>query len=254
MSPKRCIHCKKPVPLRKRFGKRCPHCFQPFRRASGLKERSTIGLWLEDRGKMFWFFALTVILILGGGIAQISGNGDLVRFIDARPFWFFVSVFWLAMFASLISRIYFPLLLNAPTIIRKERLMIRQYKSLTATGLVIGVVLVLLMIGPDRLWQVFPGTVFLLTIPVALMWGYLAMVLTETDYEDDRTWSFLSELGAGDRLEHRHQGLFTLIGIPLAGLLFYYFMTHPWLAWAIRNSTLLTMFRELWKRATTKPA
>ncbi len=211
-------------------------------------------MWLEDRGKMFWFFTLTVLLVVSGTISQIAGNGDLINFIDARPVWFFISVFWLAMFASMISRIYFPLLLGAPPIIRKERLMIRQYRIMTFFGLIVGAGLCILLIGAEHLWAVFPGTVLLLTVPVAVMWGYLALVLNDTDYEDDRTWSFLSELGAGDRLEHRHHGFFVLVGVPLAGLIYYYFVTHPWLAWAIKDSTVLAMFRELWRRAKERGA
>ncbi|MBI5060216.1 hypothetical protein HZB60_10600 [candidate division KSB1 bacterium] len=252
MSPKRCIHCQKPIPLRKRFSRRCPFCFKAFRRRSGISERGTAGQWMEDRGKSFWFLLLSAVLVIGGAMGQILGQPDLINFIDARPVWFFVSVFWLAMFASVIGRIFFPLLLGAPTILRKERHMIRQYKTLTAIGFVLGVVLAVLMIGADRLWQVFPGTAFLVTVPIALMWGYLALVLQEGDYDDDRVWSFLSEIGASDRLEHRQNGYFALIGLPLAGLLFFYFMTHPWMAWAIRNSTLLAMFRELWRRATDR--
>lgn len=211
-----------------------------------------VGQWLEDRDKTFWFFVWTIALVIGGALGQIFGHADLINFIDARPVWFFISVFWLAMFASVIGRIYFPLLLGAPSILRKERWMILQYKYLTAVGFVIGLGLALLFFGTDRLFEVFPGTVYVVTVPIAVMWAYLALVLREDDYEDDRVWTFLSEIGASDRLEHRQNGYFALFGLPLAGLLFFYFITHPWLAWAIRNSTLLAMFRELWRRATDR--
>jgi hypothetical protein len=252
MSPKICPHCLRPIPLKKRFGRRCPFCFKLFRRHSALRDRTVIGQFLEDRTKFFWFFVLTVLLIVGGAIGQISGTPDLINFVDARPVWFFISVFWLSMFAAEMSKIYFPLLLGAPTILRKERWIIRQYKILTGTGFFLGVGLVLLLLGADRAFELFPALALLLTLPIALMWSYLALVLTEQDYEDDRTWSYLAELGCADRLEHKQHGMITLIFVPLCGLLFFYFVTHPWLAWAIRNSTLLAMFRELWNRAKNR--
>lgn len=198
---------------------------------------------------MFWFFLLTAILIIGGAVGQIIGAPDLINFVDARPVWFFISVFWLSMFAAEIGKIYFPLLLGAPGILRKERWIIRQYKIMTGVGFFIGIILVLIFLGKDRAFEAFPGLVILLTLPIAMMWAYLALVLTEKDYEDDRTWSYLAELGAADRLEHRHHGMITMIAVPLCGLLYYYFLTHPWLAWMLKNSALLAMFKELWRRA-----
>jgi hypothetical protein len=217
-----------------------------------MSERGVVGQWLEDRGKTFWFFLLTVVLVMGGALGQIWGHPDLINFIDERPVWFFISVFWLAMYAGVVGRIYFPLLLGAPTILRKERPMIRQFKLLTAVGFVVGIGLVIMMIGMDRSFEVFPGTVFLVTVPIALMWAYLGLLLRDDDYEDDRVWSYLAEIGAADRMEFRQNGYFAMFGLPIAGLIFYYFMTHPWLAWAIRNSQLLAMFRELWRRATDR--
>lgn len=252
MYHKRCPNCLKKIPFKKRFGRKCPHCERTFRRRSEGPKRGMIGVWLEDRDTFFWFFLLTILTVLLALFAQVFGNPDLIDFIDEHTIWFFITMYYTAMLATIIGRIYVPLMLGAPRIIRRERVMIKQYRILTAVGLGIGVLLCLGIIGPRFLLRMFPGTVFLLTVPVALMWGYLALVLTESDYEDARTWSFLAEIGAGERLEHRQHGYMTMITLPITGLVFYYLSKNPFLFWWIKNSILLALFRELWHRATTK--
>jgi hypothetical protein len=257
MSPKHCPHCQKRIPLRKRFRARCPFCFKTFRRRSGIADRSLVGQWLEDRTVTFWFFLLVVVLGILAVAMQLGGNADLLNLIDSRPFWFAVSIWYLSIFAAHIGRIYFPLLAGAPRILRRERSAIRGYRTATAIGLVSGVGLALLFVGFHGVWSIFPATAFLLMVPVALMWAYQGLTLTEEDYDDERTWTFLQEIGAADRLEHRHHALMTLVMIPLAGLLFYYFMTHHWLARMIMESEehgLIAMFKELARRATGRGA
>ena len=186
-------------------------------------------------------------------ISQAFGNAELLNFIDRRPIWFALSILYMAMFAAVIGHIYVPLLLNAPKILRRERVVIKQYRKMTFVGLLLGVPLALAFSGFDGWARMFPGTVFLFFVPVTLLWAYQALTLTEEDYEDERVWSFLHEIGAPDRLEHRHNGYFSMIGLPLAALLFYYFMTHPWLARAIQESErsgLIAMLRQLWHRTT----
>lgn len=252
-SPKHCPHCLKRIPFKKRLRTKCPFCFRPFRRRSGNQDRSAIGLWFEDRSTSFWFFFFLVITVLYAMIAQALGNADMLKFIDRRPVWFAISLFWIAMFAALIGRIFLPLLLGAPKILRRERVMIKQYRMLTIIGLLLGIPLVLAFLGTDG-WQLaFPGTVFLFFIPVSLMWSYQALTLTDQEYEDERTWAFLHEIGAPDKLEHRHRAYMTLIGLPLSALMFYYFMTHPYLARLLQESEasgLIAMFKQLVHRAT----
>jgi hypothetical protein len=253
ISPKHCPHCHKRVPLRKRLKSRCPSCFKPFRRRSGRQDRTLVGLWLEDRSTSFWFFIFLSILVISAMILQATGNPDLLNFIDHHPVWFTLSVVWIAIFASMIGRIFVPLLLGAPKILRRERLTIKHYRSLTIAGLILGVPLVLAFTGIHGWLRMWPATVFLFFIPLSLLWSYQALTMTEEDYEDERTWSFMHELGAPDRLEHRHHAFFTMVGLPLAALLFYYFMTHPWLARAIQaseRSGIIAMLRQLWQRTT----
>jgi len=253
ISPKHCPHCFKRIPLRKRLRTRCPFCTKAFRRRSGIKERSLIGLWLEDRSTAFWFFIIAVVLVISSIAMQLAGSPDLLNFIDRRPVWFVLSVFYAAMFLSVIGRIYFPLLLNAPGILRRERAVILQYRSLTAWGLIVGLLLAVLVVGWNDAWLRLPGTVYLLFVPVALMWAYQALTLTEDDYEDERVWSFLHELGVHDRLEHRHHAYFVLVGLPLSALVFGYFLAHPWLAHAIQGSQesgILAMIAEAAHRVT----
>lgn len=253
ISPKYCPHCKKRIPWRKRLKPRCPFCFKAYRRHSGIKERGTVTLYLEDRTVTFWFLHILVITVLGAIILQVSGHPTLIRFMDARPVWFLISIGWAALYATIIGRIYVPLLLGAPKIMRRERITILQYKKLTAAGLIVGVPFALLFVGIRYPWERFPGLVFLLFIPVTLLWAYQALTLSEQDYEDERTWSYLQELGAQDRLEHRHYAFFVLFGLPLAALLFYYFLTHPWLARMIKESAesgIIAMLVELYRRTT----
>jgi len=251
LSPKRCPHCLKKIPLRKRFKNRCPHCFKVTRRRSGISDRSLIGQWLEDRNTTFWFFILLVVLVILAVAMQVFGQPDLLHFIDHRTFWFVVSVIYAAMFGSIISRIYFPLLLDAPKILRRERATIRSYRKLTMWGLIIGTIIAILWVGINDVWTRFPATVFLILMPVALFWSYQALVLTEEDYDDARVWSFLQELGAQDKLEHRHNALFVLIGLPLCALMYYYFTEHPYLARMIQESSesgILAMLSDAWHR------
>jgi hypothetical protein len=251
MAPKRCPHCFKKVPLRKRLRAKCPHCFQPFRRRSGLQERSAIGLWLEDRTTTFWFLVLLLLFVIAAMVLQVFGQPDLLNFIDQRTFWFIVTLLYAAMMLSIVGRIYFPLLLGAPRILRRERSVIRQYRNLTTAGLIIGIPFAILIVGVHDVWSRLPGTIFLITIPMALLWAYQALTLTEEEYEDERVWSYLQELGAQDRLEHRHHAYFVLFAIPLSTLLFFYFLNHPIIAHAImrsQESGLLAMLRDAWHR------
>ncbi|MBU0508971.1 hypothetical protein KKH27_09075 [bacterium] len=251
LAPSRCPHCLRKISFRKRFKTRCPHCFKPTRRRSGIQDRSLIGQWLEDRSTNFWFFLLMVILGILAVTMQILGQPDLVHFIDRRTFWFVVTVYYAAMFAAIIGRIYFPLLLAAPRILRRERETIRQYKNLTTWGLIIGVVFALLVVGINDVWSRFPATVFLMFMPVAILWSYQALTLTDTEYEDERVWTFLHELGAQDRLEHRHHAYFVLVGLPLSALMFSYFVTHPVLAHMIQGSSesgILAMLADAYNR------
>ena len=253
ISAKHCPHCLKRIPLRKRLRARCPFCFRPFRRRSDNIERTAFGLWLEDRSTIFWFFVLLTIWMLYALISQALGNADLLNFIDRRPIWFMLSILWMAMFAAVIGRMFVPLLLGAPKILRKERTTIKQYRSMTIIGLLFGFPLVLAFVGFDGWQRAFPATAFLFFVPLTLFWSFQALTLTEQDYEDERVWSFLHEIGAPDRLEHRHHGFFAMVGLPLSGLLFYYFLSHPWLARAIKESGesgLIAMLRQLWLRTT----
>ncbi len=255
ISPKRCPHCHKKISLRKRFKPRCPHCFKLTRRRSGIQDRSLIGQWLEDRNATFWFFVLLAVLVILAMIMQLFGQPDLLHFIDQRTFWFIVTVYYAAMFASIISRIYFPLLLDAPKILRRERETIRHYRNLTTWGLLLGVLLAILCVGINDVWTRLPGTIFLILVPPALFWSYQALTLTDVEYEDQRVWSFLQELGAQDRLEHRHHALFVLIGLPLSALMFYFFTTHPVLARMLQESSesgILAMLADAWHRVHAK--
>jgi hypothetical protein len=259
MSPKRCPHCLKRVPFRKRFRKNCPHCFKAFRRRSGMPERSLIGQWLEDRNTTFWVYILVIFFGLLAMIMQVSGNPDLLWFIDNHLIWFALSIGYLAMFARTIGQIFFPLMLNAPRIMRRERPAIKQYRTLTTVGLILGipfafVFIRLMSVGVKSLWMVFPGTVLLFTLPTVLMWAYHALTLTEEDYEDERVVSFLQEVGAADRLEHRHNAYFVLFGVPLSIAVFYFFLVHPYIANMLKESSdsgLIAMFLELYHRTTS---
>jgi hypothetical protein len=207
--------------------------------------------FLEDRGIAFWFFQILIVTVLLAIILQVTGHPSLIRFMDSRPVWFVISIYWAALYATLIGRMHVPLLLGAPRILRRERTVIRQYKRLTTVGILIGIPFALLFVGTRYTWERFPGLVFLLFVPVSLMWAYQALTLTAEDYEDERVWSYLQELGAQDRLEHRHNAYFVLVGLPLAGLLCYYFMMHPWLARALKESAesgIIAMLIDLWHR------
>jgi hypothetical protein len=253
ISPKHCPHCLKRIPWRKRLKSKCPFCFKPHRRSSGIQERGVVAHFLEDRGVAFWFFQLLIVTVLLAVILQVTGHPSLIRFIDARPVWFTISIYWTALYASVIGRMHVPLLLGAPKILRRERAVIRQYQKLTTIGILVGIPFALLFVGTRYTWERFPGLVFLLFVPVTLIWAYQALTLTAEDYEDERVWSYLQELGAQDRLEHRHHAYFVLVGLPLASLLLYYFLLHPWLARAIKESTesgLIAMLIELWRRTT----
>jgi hypothetical protein len=202
----------------------------------------------------FWVYILVVMLGLLAMIKQAFHSADLLDFMDTHPVWFVLSVLYLAMFASTVGRIYFPLMLNAPRIMRVERGAIHQYKVLTTVGLLLGGPFAMLFVGYRDFWRDFPGTAFLFTIPTTLMWAYHALTLTEDDYEDERVWSFLQEVGAADRLEHRHNALFVLFGIPLSAAIFYFFLNHPYIANMLRESAesgLIAMFMELYHRTTS---
>ena len=252
LSPKHCPHCLKRIPFKKRLRTKCPFCFRPYRRRSGIEDRTALGQWLEDRSTSFWFFLFLVVMVLYAMISQAFGNADLLNFIDRRPVWFGISLFWMAMYAALIGRIFLPLLLGAPRILRRERIMIKQYRKLTVIGLLLGIPFVLAFFG--RNWQLaFPGTVFLFFVPVSLMWSYQALTLSDEEYEDERTWAFLHEIGAPDKLEHRHRAYLTLIGLPVSALIFYFFMTHPFLARMLQESEasgIIAMLKQLVHRAT----
>jgi hypothetical protein len=106
-------------------------------------------------------------------------------------------------------------------------------------------------VGTREFWASFPAVAFLFMLPVGVLWAYHALTLTEEDYDDERTSSFLHEIGASDRLEHRHHAFFVLVGIPLCGLAFYYHLQHPFLARMIQESAesgMIAMFVELWRR------
>jgi hypothetical protein len=251
MSPKRCPHCFKKVPIRKRLQTKCPHCLQPFRRRSGRKDRGVVGLWLEDRTTAFWFLVLLLLFVIAAIALQVFGRPDLLDFIDAHWFWFGVTLLYAAMILSIVGRIYFPLLLGAPSIMRRERSVIRQYRSLTTAGFIVGIPFAVLIVGVRDVWLRLPGTIFLMTVPVTLLWAYQALTLTEEEYEDERVWSFLHELGAQDRLEHRHHAYLVLFVLPLSALLFFYFLNHPVIAHAImrsQESGILAMLRDAWHR------
>ena len=72
--------------------------------------------------------------------------------------------------APFARRILLSLLLGAPNIIRKERHMITLYKKLTAVGLLLGPIVSFLAVGNRNIFHMFPATVFLGLLPVALMW------------------------------------------------------------------------------------
>jgi hypothetical protein len=246
-----CPHCLKKIPILKRLKKSCPFCFKPFRRRSGAQDRSLIGQWLEDRTSIFWFLLFLLMTLLAAMIMQLSGYPDLLRFIDSRSFWYVVTLIYASIFASIVGRIYYPLLWGAPKILRRERIAIRQYRILTSVGLIIGVPFAMLFTGVRDVWSRFPATVYLITVPVAILWAYHALTLSEEEYEDERFWTFMQEMGAQDRLEHRHNAYFVLVGLPIAALIFYYFSTHHWLYRMLKESTesgIISMFRELYHR------
>lgn len=249
-SKKLCPHCLKVIPFKHRLKTKCPHCFRPLRRRSE-GERGTFLLWLEDRGKWWWFFILLVISVVGAMVGQLAGrHSSFLNFISEHPVMFALTLYYLSAFASIISRIYVPLMLGAPRILRRERPQIKQYKILTAVGVGLGLVLSIVVVGADQYFVLFPVSALLFTLPITLMWAYLALVLQEPDYEDERVWSFLTEIGAGERLDHRHNGYIALVMLPVAALLFYWMMRNQWLYYWFADSTLVSMFFELYNRAT----
>lgn len=249
-SKKLCPHCLKVIPWKHRLKARCPHCFRVLRRHSE-GDRNTLVSWFEDRGKWWWFFILLIISIIGAMIGQlVLRSPSFLNFIGGHPIMFALTLYYLSSFASIISRIYVPLMLGAPKILRRERQQVRQYKILTAVGIGLGIIFSLALVGPRDYFTMFPGSMLLLTLPIALMWAYIALVLQEPDYEDERVWAYLTEIGAADRLDHRHNGYYVLIGLPLAALLFYWMMQNQWIYHWLSDSQLLSMFRELYMRAT----
>lgn len=249
-SKKLCPHCLKVIPWKHRFKSKCPHCFRPLRRRSE-GDRGTVASFFEDRGKWWWFFILLIVTIVGAMLGQLIGyHSSFLNFIGGHPVMYALTLYYLASFASLISRIYVPLMLGAPRILRRERQQVSQYKVLTAVGMGLGLILALVVVGPNQFFVMFPASAFLFTIPIALMWAYIALVLQESDYEDERVWSYLTELGGGDRLDHRQNGYYVLVGVPLAALLFYWMMQNQWIYHWMANSQLLGMFRELYMRTT----
>jgi len=223
-----------------------------------MPERSLMGQWLEDRNTTFWVYILVVVLGLLAMILQVFGEPELLWFIDTHPIWFAISIIYLAMVTTTMARIYFPLMLNAPKIMRMERPAIRQYRNLTTAGLILGapfaLVFLRLSVNVSNPWRAFPATAFLFMLPTILFWAYHALTLTDEDYEDERVWSFLQEVGAADRLEHRHNAFFVLFGIPISCAIFYFFLVHPYIANALKESTdsgLIAMFRELWQRTAS---
>ncbi|MCB1060274.1 MAG: hypothetical protein KDB65_08580 [Calditrichaeota bacterium] len=206
---------------------------------------------MEDRGKYWWFFILIIICVIGAMIGQMAGrHSSFLNFISEHPIMFMLTLYYLGAFASLISRMYIPLMLGAPRILRRERSQITQYKVFTAVGMLLGLGLALFVVGANQFFVMFPASVFLFTLPIAILWAYLALVLQEQDYEDERVWSYLTELGGGDRLDHRHNGYLVLIMVPLAALLFYWMMQNQWIYYWFSDSTLVSMFKELYMRAT----
>ncbi|MCB9357725.1 MAG: hypothetical protein H6508_00290 [Calditrichaeota bacterium] len=249
-SKKLCPHCLKIIPLKHRFKRRCPHCFRPLRQHSE-NERTLLGTWFEDRGKWWWFFILLVIFVVGAMVAQMAGrHSSLLNFISGHPILFAITLYYLASFFSIISRIYFPLMIGAPRILRRERAQVRSYKTFTAAGVVLGLILSISVVGPRNYFVMLPASAVLFTIPIALLWAYLALVLQEPDYEDERVWSYLTELGAADRLDHRQAGYYVLIMVPIAALIFYWMMQNLWLYHWFADSLFVDMFRELYMRAT----
>ena len=249
-SKKLCPHCQHVIPWKDRLKSKCPHCFRPLRRKSE-SERSTFVLWLEDRGKWWWFYMLLVICVVGAMVGQLAGrHSSFLNFISGHPIMFGLSLYYLAAFASIISRIYVPLMLGAPRILRRERQQITQYKIFTAVGMALGLGLDFVLIGANQFFVMFPLTVLLFTLPIAILWAYLALVLVETDYDDERVWSFLTEIGAGERLDHRHHGYYVLVMVPISALIFYWMMQNQWIYYWFADSQLIAMFNELINRAT----
>jgi hypothetical protein len=248
-SKKLCPHCLKVIPFKHRFKRKCPHCFRPLRRRSDVGDRTLFAQWLEDRGKWWWLLVWLVVFTIGAMIGQLAGHSSLLQFMSNHPVWFGITLYYLSGFSSIISRIYFPLMLDAPRILRRERPQVKSYKVLTTVGIIAGLILAVVVMGTNLFFLALPGSVFLFTIPIALMWAYLALVLTDSDYEDERVWSYMTELGASERLDHRHHGYMVLIMLPLSTLLFYWMMKNQWLYYWFRDSVLIAMFKELWNQA-----
>ncbi|MCL4305358.1 hypothetical protein KJZ99_05545 [bacterium] len=250
ISKKLCPHCLKVISFKHRFKRKCPHCFRELRRHSE-QQRTLLGTWFEDRGKWWWFFILLVLFVVGAMVGQLAGrHSDLLNFISGHPIMFVLTLVYLAAFCSIISRIYFPLMIGAPRILRRERPQVRSYKIFTAVGIGLGLLLSIAVVGTRDYFVLLPASVLLFTLPIALMWAYLALVLQEPDYEDERVWSYLTELGAADRLDHRHRGYYVLVMVPVAALIFYWMMQNQWIYHWFSDSVLVSMFRELYMRAT----
>ncbi len=173
---------------------------------------------------------LLVICVVGAMIGQLAGrHSSFLNFISGHPIMFGLSLYYLAAFASIISRIYVPLMLGAPRILRRERPQITQYKIFTAVGIALGLGLDFVLIGANQFFVMFPLTVLLFTLPIAILWAYLALVLQEPDYDDERVWSFLTEIGAGERLDHRHHGYYVLVMVPVSAVIFCWMMQNQWI-------------------------
>ncbi len=200
---------------------------------------------------------MVVVLHAAGDLCSGRDGGTIGRTTFVVPEFYQRSSGHVRTLAVLFSGVRFDYLahlcaadVGAPRILRRERQQITQYKIFTAVGMALGLGLDFVLIGANQFFVMFPLTVLLFTLPIAILWAYLALVLVETDYDDERVWSFLTEIGAGERLDHRHHGYYVLVMVPVSALIFYWMMQNQWIYYWFADSTLIAMFNELINRAT----
>ncbi len=264
-----CPNCKGSISLRNFIReKKCPSCGAKLKRMPTKEQiKETLISFAEDKGYIFWSIVFFLSVFVIAFFEAIFGKGVLFDYISYYKFRFIL----LSIFAGSIID-YFAKANVEVTAVRNQFIFkppryLRAYRRWTNVFLVLSVILVVyiyyrwpeFIYDPDPVtkWDVtaaksraiavrdikinsFLPLVTLLTgFMLCFIWAVMGLFLTEDDMNDKRIRYFMQEMRVEKVKSYQRAAATYIVGIFIAGVVFYRLVTISGLWFYIYNSRIV---------------
>lgn len=223
----RCPHCKAYVPFDSKL-KKCAACGSIIERKPVMED--VLNMFAElaaEKNFIFWGFSAMIAGLIIGGIEFAVGKGDLLSFFEGKIFYSIIIFIYWGFIVDLMVKANAQIRIASKTLILKERRILRIFRMGTNLSLVTGILLSIVWIGPDRIFECFAGLTMITTATICFYWALEGMFFREDHFEDHRVRNFFRLLGVRHPHPYRVASAYYLAGIILALVIYWGLVLFP---------------------------